>query len=165
MCGVDQMYIQKNLSKNGLGLDDKSRFDFFISQNHAALFQDGQLIVQSDIPAGSFPWANVPLKGYYSHYLYHSDADIFDLENFQNNGQSMCYQLNSYWFNNPVTGTVAAQSICNTAYPSGYGFPYSDERHWDNMGFEVLPASDVPGSDFSPLGSLVQTPSIQAPHN
>jgi hypothetical protein len=162
MCGLDQMYVTRNFSKNGLGLDDKSRFDFFISQNHAALFLDGQLIVQSDIPAGSFPWASVPLKAYYSHYMYHSDADIYDLENFQNNGQTMCYRLNSYWFNNPVSGTAANQSVCNTAYPSGYGFPYSDERHWDNMGFEVLPASDAPGSDFSPLASLVQTPPIQA---
>ena len=49
-------------SKNALGLDDRSRYDFFVSQTHAALFQDGQLIVQSDIPAGSFAWADEPLK-------------------------------------------------------------------------------------------------------
>jgi hypothetical protein len=163
MCGWDEMYIQENFSKNGLGLDDKSRLDFFISQRHAALFQDGHLIVQSDIPAGSLPWATEPLKAYYSHYLYHSDADIIDLHTYQDSGQSMCYALNSYWFNNPVSGTAANQSICNTAYPPGYGFPHSDERHWDNMGYEVWPAADVPGSDFSTLAPLVQLPTKQAP--
>ena len=76
LCSWDQMYVPRNLSKNGAGLDDKSRFDFFISQTHAALFQDGQLIIQSDIPAGSFPWATQPLKAYYVHYLYHSDDDL-----------------------------------------------------------------------------------------
>ena len=162
MCGWDQMYVQRNFGKNGLGLDDKSRYDFFLSQNHAAFFQDGQLIVESDIPAGTFPWANVPLRAYYSHYMYHSDVDILDLENVQINGQTMCYPLNSYWFNNPVNGTAASQSVCNRAYPSGYGFPYSDERHWDNMGFEVLPASDVTAS-FAALAPLVQPPPIQPP--
>jgi hypothetical protein len=163
MCDTSQMYIPKNFSPNGLGLDDKSRFDFFISQGHAALFEDGQLIVQSDIPVGSFPWSSIPLKAYFSHYLYHSDADLTDLETYQNAGQALCYQLNSYWFNSPGTGTAANQTVCNTAYPSGYGFPHSDERHWDNMGFEVLPASYLTGDNFSPLAPLVQTPAIQAP--
>jgi hypothetical protein len=121
-------------------LDDRSRFDFFLSQTHATLFVDGRLIVQSDIPAGSFPWANVPLKAYFSHYLYHSDADLVELEGFQVNGANLCYTENSYWFNDPVNGTAPSQTICNTSYPPGYGFAHSDERHWDNMGFEVLPA-------------------------
>ena len=163
MCGADEMYVKKNFSRNGLGLDDKSRYDFFISENHAALFQDGQSIVQSDIPAGSFPWASGPLRAYFSHYLYHSDDDIIALPQFQLNGQNMCYQLNSYWFNNPQSGTAPGESVCNKTYPPGYGFRYSDERHWDNMGFEVLSASDAPAGDFSPLASLVQTPAIQAP--
>jgi hypothetical protein len=163
MCGWDEMYVKKNFTKNGLGLDDKSRYDFFISESHAALFQDGQLIVQSDIPAGSFPWGNGPLRAYFSHYLYHSDVDINDLQQVNINGQNMCYQLNSYWFNNPVSGTAPGETVCNKAYPPGYGFRYSDERHWDNMGFEVLAVSDAPGSDFSSLASLVQSPQIQAP--
>jgi hypothetical protein len=162
MCNWDQMFVRRNLSKNGLGLDDKSRFDFFISQTHAALFQDGQLIVQSDIPAGTFPWANVPLRAYYTHYLYHTDTDIFELQNSETSGQKMCFPLNSYWFNDPVKGTAAGDTICDTAYPPGYGFPYSDERHWDNMGFEVLQGADVP-ADYSTLASLVQPPTTQAP--
>jgi hypothetical protein len=31
------------------------------------------------------------------------------------------------------------------------------------MGFEVLPASDVPANNFSSLASVVQPPVIQAP--
>jgi hypothetical protein len=158
---VDETFMPRNFSKNGSNLDDKLRFDFFITQNHAALFEDGQLIVQSDIPAGSFPWATVPLKAYYTHYVYHTDNDLADLLTFQNNGQTLCYPMNSFWFNNPLTGTAASQNVCGATFPSGYGFPYSDERHWDNMGFEVLPASDVPSGSFATLAPLVQPPPIQ----
>ena len=164
MCGWDEMYIPRNLGKNGAGLDDKSRYDFFLSQTHAALFQDGRLIVESDIPAGSFPWANVPLKTYYTHYMYHSNVDIEDLSSFSVSGQNFCYPMNSFWFNNPLTGTPAASTICNTVYPAGYGFPYSDERHWDNMGYEVLAGSDVPSGSYASLSSLVQPPPALPPN-
>ncbi|HLZ29829.1 MAG TPA: sialidase family protein [Chloroflexota bacterium] len=164
MCGGGEMYNPGHFSKNGFGLDDRNRFDFFLTQDHAALFEDGQLIVQSDIPPGSFPWANEPLKAYYSHYLYHSDADIVDLKSFKDNGAGLCYPLNSYWFNNPLLGTAAGSNVCNASYPAGYGFPFSDERHWDNMGFEVLAGTDVPATrDFSSLASAVQPPQVQAP--
>ena len=164
MCGAGELYNPSRFTNNGFGLDDRSRFDFFLTQDHAALFQDGRLIVQSAIPAGSFPWANLPLKAYYSHYLYHSDADLVDLKTFQNSGATMCYPLNSYWFNDPLNGTPASSNACNTNYPAGYGFPHSDERHWDNMGFEVLSASDVPANgDFAIYGSAVQSPDVQAP--
>ena len=158
MCSGDEMYVKRNFSKNSLGHDDKSRYDLFFSQSHIALFQDGQLIVQSAIPAGTFPWGGAPMRAYFTHYLYHSDNDDDELVSFSNNGQNMCYPMNSYWFNNPLTGTPANGTICNKAYPAGYGFPFSDERHWDNMGFEVLPASDSPSNNFSGLSSLVQHP-------
>jgi len=163
VCGWDEMYVNRNFSKNGSGFDDKSRYDFFISQSKVALFQDGELILQSDIPAGSFPWANEPLRASFAHYLYHSVNDIDELKHTNINGQTMCYPLNSYWFNNPLTGTPAGQTVCNRAYPGGYGFPNSDERHWDNMGFEVLPASAAPNNDFSVFASLVQHPAPQPP--
>ncbi|MGI9146781.1 MAG: hypothetical protein ACR2IK_09580 [Chloroflexota bacterium] len=162
MCGAAETFNSSHLSNNGFGLDDRNRFDFFLTQTHAALFEDGRLVVQSDIPAGSFPWANVPLKAYYSHYLYHSDADLADLKTFQVNGAGLCYALNSYWFNDPLSGTSAPSNGCGASYPTGYGFPHSDERHWDNMGFEVLPGDDVP-RDFSALGASIQPPPIQAP--
>jgi hypothetical protein len=163
MCDLDQMYVAKTFSKNGLGFDDKSRYDFFISKTHAAVFQDGQMLVESDIPAGTFPWADAgPLRAYYSHYLYHSDVDDDDLKNFTLGGQNYCYRMNSYWFNDPINGTAAASNACNAAYPSGYGFPFSDERHWDNMGFETLPASEAPAGSFAVFASSVQPPSARA---
>ncbi len=163
MCNSDEMYVKKMFSKNGLGLDDKSRYDLFLSQTHVALFIDGQLIQQSDIPPGTFGWSNQPLRGYFSHYLYHSDNDDDDLATFSLNGANMCYPLNSFFFNNPITGTSPGQTICNVSYPSGYGFPFSDERHWDNMGFEVFPASEAPANDFSNFLSVVQHPPLTVP--
>jgi hypothetical protein len=163
-CGAAEMYNPTRFTKNGFGLDDRSRFDLFLTQDHAALFEDGQLIVQSAIPTGSFAWANVPLKAYYSHYLYHSDADLIDLRTFVDSGAGMCYPLNSYWFNDPLKGSSASSNVCNVSYPAGYGFPFSDERHWDNMGFEVWPASAVPAKhEFSSLTSSVQPPRAQTP--
>jgi hypothetical protein len=164
MCGAGELYNPARFSTNGFGLDDRNRFDFFVTQDHAALFEDGRLIVQSDIPAGTFPWANVPLKAYYSHYVYHSDADLIDLKTFVNNGAAMCYGLNAYWFNDPLSGSLASGNVCTASYPAGYGFPHSDERHWDNMGFEVWPVSAVPGNrDFSALAASVQPPQAEAP--
>lgn len=64
------------------------------------------------------------------HYLYHSYDAVGDTQ-AQNPGETY-----------PITG-----------------FAFSDERHWDNMGWEVLPANDVPsGSDWSDLVNRVQPP-------
>ena len=71
-------------------------------------------------------------------------------------GQNYCYPLNSVFINDPVNGFPASGSLCNTALPPGYGFRYSDERHWDNMGFEVLPAGTASATDFSSFVSRVQ---------
>ena len=49
-------------------------------------------------------------KVYFSHFLYHSSDELFVLRNGAPH--------ESYWIEQ---------------------FPYSDERHWDNIGFEVLP--------------------------
>lgn len=161
-CSLPQMYNPAQFSKNGLGLDDRSRYDFFISETHASLFQDGRLIVQSDIPAGSFPWADEPMQAYYTHYLYHSESEmrfmLHTASTFGNAG-GMCYPMNSYWFNTAISGTAASANVCNIAYPSGYGFPFSDERHWDNMGFEVLPDT----SDFSTFAAMVALPTPESP--
>jgi hypothetical protein len=153
-CGDGNRMI--NYSENGLGLDNRSRFDFFINESHAALFEDGHLVVQAAIPAGSFPWASTPVKVYYEHYLYHTDNDISELKN------GACFPENSFWFNDPMIGT--SSDACGINYPIGYGFPRSDERHWDNMGFEVLPSSSVPtGNDFSSLAPLINMPAITVP--
>jgi hypothetical protein len=145
------------ISQNGLGFDDKSRFDLFLTGQHVAYFMDGQLVRESDIPAGSFPWAHQPVKIYYSHYVYHTDNDILELES------GRCDPMNAFWFNDPMRGTPASADVCGIAYPTGYGFPRSDERHWDNMGFEVLPAAAAPPNNFSGLSALVQPPAKQMP--
>jgi len=114
---------------NGLALDNRSRFDLFLTQKRFALFEDGQLAVQADIPGG-LPFAQA--KVYFAHYLYHTANDHNELPAYE-----------TYWHDT---------------------FPWSDERHWDNMGFEVLPASTVPtASDWSPLASLVKMPTPATP--
>jgi hypothetical protein len=163
-CDWTQNYNPTDLTKNGLGLDDRSRYDLFLSQTHVALFINGRLIGQKDIPAGTFPWSSQPLKAYYSHYIYHSDIEwSAELVSFTDNGQNYCYPLNSIFINDPVNGFPASGSICNTAYPPGYGYRYSDERHWDNMGFEVLPAGSASATDFSSFAALVQPYPKQPP--
>lgn len=159
-CGWDQMFNPNDFDINGLGrLDSRSRLDFYVSQSHAALFEDDKLITQADIPAGSFAWADQPVRAYFTHYLYHSNVDVEELMSATINSAPLCYQLNSYWFNDPLNG----RSACGTTYPAGYGFPYSDERHWDNMGFEVLPASSAPASDYSPFLTAVALPAVVPP--
>jgi hypothetical protein len=161
-CGEWDTYVPGNLGRNGLGFDDKSRFDFFISETRAALFQDGHLIRQSDIPAGSFSWiSSGPVKVYFTHYIYHTTNDVDELTHGSNFGQPNCYPMNAYWFNDPLAGTPASGTICGQAYPAGFGFRYSDERHWDNMGFETLPSSEAPSGDYSGFLSLVRLPAIR----
>lgn len=64
-------------------------------------------------------------KVYFSHYLYHTDNEVQELKQYA--------PWEQYWLT-----TVS----------------YSDERHWNNMGAEVLPAN----TDWSKLASRVQLP-------
>lgn len=119
-----------DLGGNGLGLDDRSRFDLFVTTQHFALFEDAHLLEQGDIPGG-LPFNQV--KVYFTTYLYNLVG-----------APTPPLQLNpwdAYW------GTVV---------------PYSDERHWDNVGMEVLPASDVP-ADWSTLVSRIHMPVFTTP--
>lgn len=52
-----------------------------------------------------------------------------------------------------VSQQELATNIANAPFESYWIqlFPYSDERHWDNMGFEVLPA----GTSFAGLGGRI----------
>jgi hypothetical protein len=107
----------------GHGLDNRSRFDVFVSQTKIAIFEDGRrvsndkLTIPIDYAAG--------VKIYFPHYLYHTANEINDLITYSS------YQ--TFWIND---------------------VPYSDERHWNNMGFEVLPASVAWGS----LGKRIVMP-------
>jgi hypothetical protein len=161
-CNGWTMYVPGNLGRNGLGFDDKSRYDFFISQTRAALFQDGHLIIQAAIPPGSFPWfSSEPIRAYFTHYVYHTTNDVDELQHGTVFGAPNCYPMNAYWFNDPSNGTRANETSCNRAYPPGFGFRYSAERHWDNMGFEVLPASEMPASDYSGFAASVRLPAVR----
>jgi len=122
-------YRYAHFGGNGIALDNRSRFDLFLTTTRLALFEDGQLVAQSTIPGG-LPFDKA--KVYFTHYLYHTANDINELPAYE-----------TYWHNS---------------------FPYSDERHWDNMGFEVLPPQAVPaGTDWSSLAALIHMPQSVAP--
>jgi hypothetical protein len=161
--GCGPYFIANDFMVDGRGLDDRSRLDFFVSQTHYAFFEDNELVCQDDLPGGGISWFNQPLETYFSHYLYHSDADISDMRGFVLSGGTYAYPLNSYWFNDPQNGTASSTTSNGASYPPGYGFPHSDERHWDNMGFEVLPASAAPANDFSSFAQSVALTGPQAP--
>ncbi|MDX1934176.1 MAG: hypothetical protein SFU56_16365 [Capsulimonadales bacterium] len=96
-------------SGNGHGLDNRSRFDLFVSRDRVALFEDGKRLCDEKIVPG-LPFERA--KVYFSHFLYHTALEKFVLP--------VHAPHERYWRDH---------------------FPYSDERHWDNLGFEVLPAS------------------------
>lgn len=111
----------------GRGLDDRSRFDLFISQMHFIWFEDGITVCEADIPRG-VPFSNA--KVYFTHYVYHTDNEVDELL------AGASYE--TFWLNE---------------------VPHSDERHWDNVGIEVLPAL----TPWSSLWNRVQLPALTAP--
>ncbi len=117
----------------GAALDDRDRWDLFLTTTHLALFEDGKMLIQADIPDGGLPFTAA--KIYFTHYVYATGP-----------------------FSEPL---VLKSSAPWETYWLNY-FPHSDERHWDNMGFEVLPASAVP-SDWSTLSSLIHMPASATP--
>ncbi len=114
---------------NGINLDDRGRLDLFVTQTHAALFLDGKLMMESDIPGG-LPFTKA--KVYFTHYVYHTANDVDELSQYS--------PWEKYWINY---------------------YHWSDERHWDNMGFEVFPSS-VAGNS-SAWKKLVAPPAATAP--
>lgn len=135
------------MNGGGLGYDNRTRLDLFVSQTHVAFFQDGRLVQQSDIPGG-MPFSVA--QAAFSHIVYHTAlGESLMLQNH-------CYPSNAFLFNDPINGTTPGtgpgQDACGATYPPGFGFRDSDERHWSAMGMEVLP---LPTTDwvtaFSPL--------------
>jgi hypothetical protein len=102
---------------NGRGLDNRSRFDLFLTRTKYAVFEDGKLIIDQDFHA-PLPASLLHVRVYYTHYLYHTGNEIQEVNRYA--------PYEHFW-------TTL--------------FPYSDERHWDNMGFEVLPASFASDTD------------------
>ena len=94
-------------------LDKRHQFDLYLSQTHFRIYEAGQLVKDADLPAGqSLPFSQCQV--YFVHEVYHTGNDRPE----QVNGSWMQPDAwNSYWYN--------------------YS-PWSDERHWDNMGEAVL---------------------------
>lgn len=104
-------------------LDRRHRFDLYLSASRYVIVEEGKVI--SDIPLtslttkvpgqvynGTLGWFyKQPVKIAFYHYLYHSAADNIYLKRGEINPPP------DYWLK--------------------YRYA-SDERHWDNMGFEVL---------------------------
>jgi len=102
-------------------LDKRHRFDLYLSKTHYRITEttpDGlyNMVRERDFPAGvSLPFEKC--QAYFVHQVYHTFNDRVETMS----GYPEAIPSDSYWFNYR---------------------PYSDERHWDNMGQEVL--SDFP---------------------
>ena len=111
------MWDHKGPYANGTSqdLDKRHRFDLFLSKTHYRLQEtapDGlyNVVREKDFPVG----VSLPFdkcQVYFVHQVYHTANDIAELTEW--------YPFESYWYTQR---------------------PYADERHWDNMGFEVLTA-------------------------
>ena len=90
-------------------LDKRHRFDLYVSQTHYRVMECGQVIKDADFDGGM----TLPFSQcqvYFIHQLYHTGNDRPEQVNYSPG--------NAYWYNNR---------------------PFSDERHWDALGQEVLP--------------------------
>ena len=114
------------LLPNGRGLDDRSRFDLFISQTHFQLYENGVKVLDTAIPNGGLPFSTA--KVYFTHYMYHSALGEQELQQYD--------PYETFWTNY---------------------VPYSDERHWDNMGFEVLPSATAWNNTSTFIGNFTPT--------
>jgi len=91
-------------------LDKRHKFDLYLSKNRAVIMEQGHVVKDAPFPHG----ATLPFdkcQVYFVHQLYHTANDRNDLVTWD--------PSDSYWYNYR---------------------PWADERHWDNMGFEVLNA-------------------------
>ncbi|HLW00796.1 MAG TPA: hypothetical protein VKT82_19210 [Ktedonobacterales bacterium] len=113
----------------GVSLDNRGKLDLFVSQTHAALFINGQLAIETDIPGG-LPFSQA--KVYFTHYVYHTTNDHGELQQYS--------PYETFWINY---------------------YSWSDERHWDNMGFEVFPSAAA--SNSSAWQTLVTMPKAISP--
>ncbi len=90
-------------------LDKRHRFDLYLSRTHFRIMEQGVLAWEADIPAAQAMPAG-PWQAYWVHQVYHTGNDRPE--------QVGAGLPSAYWYNYR---------------------PWCDERHWDNMGQEVLP--------------------------
>ncbi|HMD02228.1 MAG TPA: hypothetical protein VKG44_04600, partial [Candidatus Baltobacteraceae bacterium] len=110
-----------------LGLDNRERWDLFVSQTHVAIVENGVRLADYDLPA-ALPFAQG--RVYFTHYFDHSATEL--------SGLRASEPWEDFWI----------QDV-----------PFSDQRHWANAGFEVLPAA----TPWSSLNSLLKMPAQSAP--
>ncbi len=104
-------------SGQGRGIDDRSRFDFYVSQTHWRVYEDGVQVYDGGY--GIDPLTGKPAtlgfnqaRMYLAHWMYHSSLGHSELQTY--------YPWEQYWINDA---------------------PYGDERHENNIGFEALPVT------------------------
>lgn len=91
-------------------LDKRHKFDCYLSSNRVVVMEQGVVVKDASFPVG----VTLPFdkcQVYFVHQLYHTGNDRPELINYD--------PADCYWYNNR---------------------PYTDERHWDNMGYSVLDA-------------------------
>ncbi|MGI4788612.1 MAG: hypothetical protein ACRYFS_07155 [Janthinobacterium lividum] len=89
-------------------LDKRHKFDLYLSANRVVIMEQGLVVKDTVFPDG----VTLPFdkcQVYFVHQLYHTANDRLELLDYTPG--------ETYWYNNR---------------------PWSDERHWDNMGQEVL---------------------------
>lgn len=91
-------------------LDKRHTFDLYLSQTHFRLVESG-VVVKDAALATPLPFSVV--QPYFLHQVYHTGNDRPELVTWGPKDAT----ANTYWINHR---------------------PWCDERHWDNMGFEVL---------------------------
>lgn len=123
----------------GHGLDNRSRFDIFITQAGFAVYEDAVLISTHNFPT---PLSFSQAKVYFNAYMYHSALEQQEIVQ-----QGRSYE--EFWLP-PLMSS-------------------SDERHWDNLGFEVLPAAGLTSYAslikmplFMPAAAAVDVAALQA---
>ncbi len=127
---------------NGTGqdIDKRSRFDLYLSKTHYKIVETypdnvHQIVREKDFPAG----ASFPfdkVQVYYIHELYHTGNERPELARYA--------PSEAFWYNNR---------------------PWADERHWDNMGYEVLDNFSLANAVKLPTDSVVFTSPTPAPSN
>ena len=91
-------------------LDKRHKFDLYLSKTRAVIMEQGHVVKDAVFPAGTaLPFDQCQV--YFVHQVYHTSNDRQELINYGGGADP-------YWYNYR---------------------PWCDERHWDNMGQEVLP--------------------------
>jgi len=95
-------------------LDKRHKFDLYLSKTRAVIMEQGHVVKDAVFPAGTaLPFDQCQV--YFVHQLYHTSNDRHELIDYGGGA-------NPYWYNYR---------------------PWCDERHWDNMGQEVLSAFPI----------------------